>query len=92
MLAQQIFPGMRRMRHRRQVFDMQDGVTSHTPRTNVVYLNQYFHNVGLESLDRHIDWLSRTSDLSPSDFLFGDFFMHVCIRIPAMQTENRRYR
>ncbi|KAJ3656645.1 hypothetical protein Zmor_015702 [Zophobas morio] len=42
MLAQQILPGTRRVRHLQQVFYIQDQISSHTARINVVYLNQYF--------------------------------------------------
>ncbi|KAJ3663148.1 hypothetical protein Zmor_007456 [Zophobas morio] len=42
MLAQQILPGTRRVRHLQQVFYIQDQISSHTACINVVYLNQYF--------------------------------------------------
>ncbi|KAJ3648397.1 hypothetical protein Zmor_020202 [Zophobas morio] len=80
MLAQQILPGTRRVRHLQQVFYIQDQISSHIARINVVYLNQYFSAI--------LEWKVCTAPLVCAiarskplrNFFFGDFFTTICIQ------------
>ncbi|KAJ3646253.1 hypothetical protein Zmor_023847 [Zophobas morio] len=90
MLAQQILPGTRRVRHLQQVFYIQDQISSHTARINVVYLNQYFPTM--------LEWKVCTAPLicafagfKPLGiFSLEIFFTTICIQtIPAIQTGTR---